>query len=247
MSSAGSMRRTLFEHAVSILAALFLVFFVRSTVYESYKIPSGSMVPTILIGDHVFVSKFAYQVNLPFSEYFGDPIALYSRGLPERGDIIVFESPRNPSVHYIKRVVGLPGEVIRLQNRVLSIDGKAIPTQGPSVEDETRITRMLEAARVDESGIELMREDLGEVPHWIALDRRNFVSENFGPYTVPEGKLFVMGDNRDFSDDSRFLGPIEVSAVRGRASWIWLSIWLQFGPLDLDFRPSRTGRSLYSL
>lgn len=195
------------------------------------------MIPTILIGDHVFVNKFAYRFNLPFTEYFGEPKTLFKRGIPERGEIIVFESPRNAGVNYIKRVVGLPGDRILIRDRKLFINNEEVLTVKASPEDERSIG----------SDIPLFKETLGVHEHWILLDKNNFVSENFGPYEVPEGRVFVMGDNRDFSDDSRFLGSIPIEKIRGRASWIWLSIWLHFDPYEFKFRPLRTGKSLNSL
>lgn len=239
--------RVLIDHGISIAVALILVFFVRSSFYESYKIPSGSMIPTILIGDHVFVNKFAYRFNLPYSEYFGKPITLFRRSGPERGDIIVFESPRNPEINYIKRVVGLPGDTIRIRDRKLSVNGVEIHSEPAPPEAAKKIFSDLRDPKLDQGEMQVFREDLGEVSHWIFLDRNNFVSESFGPYEVPENRLFVMGDNRDFSDDSRFIGAIPIETVKGRASWIWLSVWLRFDPFEFEFHPLRTGHSLYSL
>lgn len=239
--------RAVTDHLISIAAALFLVFFVRSSFYESYKIPSGSMIPTILIGDHVFVNKFAYRFNLPFSEYFGKPVRLIERSGPERGDIVVFESPRNPDVNYIKRVVGLPGDVVRIRDRKLYVNDVEMKSEAATAEAAKKIFSDLRDPKLDESEMQVFRERLGEIDHWIFLDRNNFVSESFGPYSVPEGRIFVMGDNRDFSDDSRFIGAIPLDHVKGRASWIWLSVWLRFEPFEFEFHPLRTGRSLYSL
>ncbi len=239
--------RWLFDHVFSVLAALFLVFFIRSSFYESYKIPSGSMIPTILIGDHVFVNKFSYRFNLPFSEYFGESVTLLNRGAPKVGDIIVFESPRNPKINYIKRVVGLPGDQIAVRDRKLLINGKPILSVFADEEESKKIFKLLKDPKLDESEMALSKEILNNQEHWTFLDRNNFVSESFGPYEVPEGRIFVMGDNRDFSDDSRFLGTIAIEKIRGRASWIWLSIWLRFSPFEFEFRPLRIGKSLYSL
>ncbi|MBS1962281.1 MAG: signal peptidase I [Bdellovibrionales bacterium] len=239
--------RTVLDHLISIAAALLLVFFVRSSFYESYKIPSGSMIPTILIGDHVFVNKFAYRFNLPFSEYFGRPIRLFERAGPERGDIVVFESPRNPEINYIKRVIGLPGDTVRVRDRKLYVNDVLMPSAPATEAEAKRIFSDLRDPRLGENEMQVFREKLDGHDHWIFLDRNNFVSESFGPYSVPEGKIFVMGDNRDFSDDSRFIGAIPIDRIRGRASWIWLSIWLQFDPFELVFHPLRSGHSLYSI
>ena len=205
------------------------------------------MLPTILIGDHVFVSKFAYRLNLPFSEYFGEPVKLIDRGIPKRGEIIVFESPRNREINYIKRVIGLPGDVIRIRDRQLFINENVVSTTEPTAEETQRVLKLLKDPKLDGGEIHVLKETTDSIDHWLLQDRNNFISENFGPYQVPEGKVFVMGDNRDFSDDSRFIGPIALNKIRGRASWIWLSIWLNFKPYEFEFRPWRTGKALSSL
>jgi len=239
--------RAVLDHLISIAAALFLVFLIRSSFYESYKIPSGSMIPTILIGDHVFVNKFAYRFNLPFSEYFGKPIKLFSRTGPVRGDIVVFESPRNPEINYIKRVVGLPGDVVKIRDRKLYVNDIEMKAEPATAEAAKKIFSDLRDPKLDEGEMQVFREKLDEQEHWIFLDRNNFVSESFGPYAVPDDRIFVMGDNRDFSDDSRFIGAIPIDHVKGRASWIWLSVWLRFDPFEFEFHPFRSGHSLYSL
>jgi signal peptidase I len=239
--------RVILDHLISIVAALVLVFFVRSSFYESYKIPSGSMIPTILIGDHVFVTKYAYRFDVPFTEYFGKPVHLFQRSPPERGDIVVFESPRNPEINYIKRVVGLPGDVVRIRDRKLFVNDVEMKSEPAAPEAAKKIFSDLRDPKLSEGDMQVYRERLGEREHWIFLDRNNFVSESFGPYQVPAGKIFVMGDNRDFSDDSRFIGAIPLEQVKGRATWIWLSVWIRFDPFEFEFHPFRFGHSLYSL
>jgi signal peptidase I len=240
-------RRWIFDHAVSIIAALFIVFFFRSGCYESYKIPSGSMIPTILIGDHVFVSKFAYSWNLPFSEYFGETVRLVSREGPKRGEIVVFDSPKDPSISYIKRVIGTAGDTVAIRDRRVFVNGKALPTEEVDRATEERVFQALKDPKLRREEIDLLREEIEGKKHWIFLDRNHFVSESFGPYEVPEGRVFVLGDNRDFSNDSRFYGAVPVDKIRGRASWIWLSVWLRFDPYEFEFRPLRTGKMLDSL
>lgn len=240
-------RRLLLDHLLSIAVALFLVFFIRSSFYESFKIPSGSMIPTILIGDHVFVNKFAYRLTIPFTEYFGEPKVIFERKGPEYGDIIVFESPRNPEITYIKRVMGLAGDRILIRDRKIFINDQEVVSADPSLAETKKVFKLLKDPKMDESEMKVSKEVLGSVEHWVIHDRNHFVSENFGPYEVPDGRVFVMGDNRDYSDDSRFLGTIAVEKIRGRASWIWLSIWLHFNPFEFDFHPFRSGKALSTL
>jgi len=205
------------------------------------------MIPTILVGDHVFVNKFAYSVNLPFSEYFGKTIRLFNRGAPKRGDVIVFDSPKDPAVSYIKRVVGIAGDSLMIRERQVYLNGKILPIAAVDSKSMEKIFASLTDSKLPGAEMELLTENFEGKDHFIFLDRNHFVSESFGPYTVPPDRVFVLGDNRDFSNDSRFYGAVPLSKIRGRASWIWLSIWLRFEPFEFEFRPLRSGKSLYSL
>ena len=177
------------ENIEAIIVAVILALFIRTFVVQAFKIPSGSMKDTLLIGDHILVNKFVYGVKAPFMKRTLIPI-----GDPQRGDIIVFEFPEDPSKDFIKRVVGLPGDVIELHNKKLHVNGAAVQ---------------------DSHGI---HKDPKIVPG------RQQPRDNLGPITVPKGKLFVMGDNRDFSYDSRFWGFVDLVAVKGKAFiiyWSW--------------------------
>ena len=177
------------ENIEAIIVAVILALFIRTFVVQAFKIPSGSMKDTLLIGDHILVNKFVYGVKAPFMKKTLIPI-----GNPQREDIIVFEFPEDPKKDFIKRVVGLPGDVIELHNKQLYVNGKAVQ---------------------DSHGI---HKDPKIVP------ARQQPRDNLGPITVPAGKLFVMGDNRDFSYDSRFWGFVDLVAVKGKAFiiyWSW--------------------------
>lgn len=176
------------EYAEAIIIALLLALFVRTFVVQAFKIPSGSMEPTLLVGDHLLVSKFIYGIRNPFNGEVW--IDIHE---PERYDVVVFKYPQNPSQDYIKRVIGLPGETVEIRNQQVYIDGRALTDPHAVFRD-------------------------GETP--TAARPR----DNFGPATVGPDELFVMGDNRDNSHDSRFWGPVDFTALKGQAFilyWSW--------------------------
>jgi signal peptidase I len=172
--------------AIAVLLALAAAFFIRTFVVQAYKIPSESMYPTILVGDHVLVNKFIYGFRLPFI----DTRVLALRA-PERGDVIVFPYPPEPATDYIKRVVAVAGDVVEMRDKRLFIDGCA-------ANEPYTVTC----------------EPVSQYPQG---------RDNYGPFTVPAGMLFVMGDNRDNSRDSRFWGPVPVRAVKGKAMFVYWS------------------------
>jgi len=196
-------RRTLVEYSRSFFPVLLFVLVIRSFVFEPFRIPSGSMMPTLLKGDFIFVKKFAYGLRLPVTE-----TEIIETGEPERGDVIVFRLPTDPSVNYIKRVVGLPGDNIVYERHRLVINGELVD---------------LEASPAATPAEPVFVEQLGEREHDILIENPGY-SINDGSYVVPEGHYFVMGDNRDNSKDSRFIGAIPESHLVGEASRIWMHI-----------------------
>jgi signal peptidase I len=177
------------ENIEAIIVAVILALFIRTFMVQAFKIPSGSMKDTLLIGDHILVNKFIYGVKAPFLHKTMIPIKD-----PQRGDIIVFEFPEDPSKDFIKRVIGLPGDVVEIRNKKLVVNGKRIK-DAHSIHKDPKI-----------------------------FPARLQPRDNLGPITVPEHKLFVMGDNRDFSYDSRFWGFVDLLAVKGKAFiiyWSW--------------------------
>jgi signal peptidase I len=177
------------EYGEAILIALVLALFIRTFVVQAFKIPSGSMEATLQIGDHILVNKFIYGVKIPFTHK-----TIVPGKEPKRGDIIVFEFPKDPKKDFIKRVIGEPGDVIEIRNKKILINNKPIEENygfylDPSVFPESVRPR-----------------------------------DNFGPFTVPPQNYFVMGDNRDHSFDSRFWGTVDSSSVKGKAFiiyWSW--------------------------
>ena len=233
------------ENVTSLGLALLLVFMIRSSVIEAFKIPSGSMIPTLFIGDHIFVNKFAYGFKLPFSDLVTDPIYLIKRDPPKRGDIIVFMYPKDESFYYIKRVIGTPGDTVEIRNKVLYINKTMIPRDSMPQVDGDKIFQNLDDPKYSQNSLDLYKEHIEHADHVIMLDKNNFLGETFGPITVPPDSLFVMGDNRDFSNDSRFWGFVPFKNVKGKAEIIWLSLWINFSDSQLTFRPNRIGTILH--
>lgn len=196
-------RHTLVEYSRSFFPVLLFVLVIRSFVFEPFRIPSGSMMPTLLQGDFIFVKKFSYGLRLPVTE-----TKIIATGEPERGDVVVFRLPSDPSINYIKRVVGLPGDKITYERHRLTINGELVDIEPAP-----------DATPVDPKFI----EQLGERTHDILITSpANSLRD--GIYTVPEGHYFVMGDNRDNSRDSRFIGAIPESNLVGEAVRIWMHV-----------------------
>lgn len=206
----GGLRKTT-ETLGSLFPVLLLVLVFRSFLFEPFKIPSGSMIPTLWIGDFIVVNKYAYGLRLPVLNS-----KVIEIGEPERGDIIVFRFPEDERVNYIKRVVGLPGDTISYRDKVLFLNGE-------QVEQETLgawVGKGLNRNVPGRNPVEL-REFLDEDPHRIVVypERPNGRVESV---TVPEGHYFVMGDNRDQSLDSRAWGFVPEENLVGRAQRIWM-------------------------
>ncbi len=202
LNSASSKKSVWRDYAEALVIAIILALIIRTFFVQAFKIPSESMLNTLQVGDHLLVNKFYYGVKWPFTHSYA-----IEGADPAYGDVIVFEYPKDPSLDYIKRVVGLPGDVIEIRNKQFVRNGE------PVTEVYARQTE----------------------PNVI----QPTVRDNFGPYTVPEGEYFVMGDNRDNSQDSRFWGTVEKSAIRGKA---WRIYWSSQG-LD-NIRWNRLGQAI---
>ena len=195
------------EYAKSFFPILLLVLVIRSFLFEPFRIPSESMMPTLFKGDFIFVNKFAYGLRLPVVN-----TKILKIGEPKHGDVVVFRLPSDPSIDYIKRVVGLPGDVVEYEDssKQLKINGQPVEMQ-------------LLGAYEGEPFTTIGREKLGEHDHQL-LVRRGAVSRG-GRYVVPPGGYFMMGDNRDNSRDSRFEGVefVPEENLVGRAVGIWMN------------------------
>jgi signal peptidase I len=209
-------KSTLREYSESIGVAVAVALLLRAFVVEAFQIPSGSMIPTLEVGDHIFVSKFAYGVTVPFTNS-----RLMHFGQPERGDVVVFRYPMDPSTDYIKRVVGLPGDTVEIRREDLYVNGQVVPRQRVP-----RAYHCSEGGAVpgmrDEHDCELWLETLDKKQHETVLEpgRGN---RDFGRTVVPRGHVFVMGDNRDNSSDSRVWGTVDLDLIKGKALIVWWS------------------------
>ncbi len=182
----------LWEYTKAIVTALILALFIRTYFIQAFKIPSGSMIPTLLIGDHILVNKFIYGTTLPFTD---KAILVFRK--PARGDIIVFKYPEDPGRDFIKRVIAVEGDVIESRKKVIYVNG----------------------SRIEENYVQ--HTDVSSNPRGIEP------RDNFGPYIVPKGKYFMMGDNRDQSYDSRYWGYVDLKDIKGEALiiyWSWDSM-----------------------
>lgn len=222
----------------TLIFCLLAVFIVRAFVIEPFKIPSSSMLPSLQIGDHIFVSKFDFGLALPFTNFH----FLRWSG-PERGDVVVFLFPRDEFVHYVKRVVGLPGDKIEIRGREVKVNGKAIervPFEPARYPDLTDTVKAL--------GGEVFVESLGNVKHLVRFSRPEpanvQLSEAFSE-VVPPDRFFVMGDNRDESYDSRNWGFVPRAYLRGKARMIWLSLNSDGSAGASKIRWSRCGTVIY--
>ncbi len=195
-----------------LLILLLIGFSIRSSLADWSDVPTGSMKPTILEGDRIFVNKLAYDLKVPFTTWH---IAEWSN--PKRGDIVVFFSPHDGK-RLVKRVVGLPSDTIELRSNALVINGQPVEYQ-PITEELLR-----DVAPADRAGLVFAAEQLPGQTHAVAGNPTLPAMRSFAPYRVPEGQYFMMGDNRDDSFDSRYWGPVERKRIVGRATSVVLSL-----------------------
>ncbi len=219
------------EYPVSFFPVLLVVFLLRSFVAEPFKIPSSSMRPTLEVGDFILVNKFAYGIRLPILEE-----KIVETGNPRRGDVVVFRYPVNPSQDFIKRVIGVPGDVVEYRDKMLTVNGR------PLARSPDGTYSWLEGLRFETTDRFVERADPGTAEHEYTIsvnpqappvypqNVRSFPGREHCEYNdrgftckVPPGNYFMMGDNRDFSDDSRYWGFVPDDHIRGKAFFIWFN------------------------
>ncbi|MEC7859802.1 MAG: signal peptidase I [Pseudomonadota bacterium] len=196
-------RKLILEYSYAFFPVLFFVLVIRSFIFEPFRIPSGSMKPTLLVGDFIFVKKYSYGLRLPVLEK-----KIWNVGNPERGDVAVFRLPSDPNINYIKRVIGLPGDKIIYQNHKLTINGYEVGLVRDADNPYHEMTPQF-------------IETIDENDHTILISSNGF-SIGEGYYEVPEKNYFMMGDNRDNSRDSRFIDSIPEEYLVGKAARIWM-------------------------
>tara|TARA_Y100000590_G_scaffold59811_1_gene63609 strand:- start:5030 stop:5776 length:747 start_codon:yes stop_codon:yes gene_type:complete len=194
------------EFSKSIFPILLLVLFIRSFIIEPYRIPSGSMIPTLVVGDFILVNKYQYGIKMPITNQI-----LYSNNNPDYGDVIVFQYPLDKRINYIKRVVALPGDRIDYINKQIFINHKKI---------SHKIVSKNEISKKDIGSGKIIEEKLFNNEHMILVDKKTF-GQDFS-YIVPKATYFVLGDNRDNSNDSRYWGPVPEENLIGEAFMIWM-------------------------
>lgn len=232
-------KSTVREYIEALVTAILIAIVIRSFAIEAFKIPSGSMIPTLSIGDHIFVNKFIYGLRIPFTRH-----RFFKFTEPERGDVIVFIYPVDEGKDFIKRVVGLPGDRLHIEGESLSINGEVVakfPLKvGPIADDKRRLLVTNETKRKIPylpgwQHFDFFDENLYGTEHLVQYE--NGVSRTSYDIVVPPGHYFVMGDNRDNSADSREWGFVPDGNIKGKAMFVWLSIdkdhggirWREFG------------------
>ena len=213
------------EYSGSFFPVILLVFVLRSFLFEPFKIPSGSMLPTLFVGDLILVNKFTYGIRLPVINK-----KVIEIGQPQRGDVMVFKYPMDPQVDYIKRVVGVPGDKVEYKNKRLTINGKPAsyePLQDFLGDNNLEYSRQF---RENLLGVQHLILNNDDSPVWVEKPmkfpgRENCIYDNEGfTCTVPQGQYFMMGDNRDRSADSRYWGFVPDENIVGKAFFIWMNL-----------------------
>ncbi len=216
-----SFMRKLWKEWILPLGLAFVVAYAfRTTLASPRHIPTGSMIPTIKIGEFIFVKMYHYDWHIPFTRK-----SWISKSDPQPGDVVVFEFPEDPDKDYIKRLIGIPGDTIEVKNDRLIINGE--PLKMEEVTDRSILNDL--NPKYDPDDLTLYRETIGNVEHYAMYSKIKDVPD-FGPYKVPDGCYFVMGDNRDDSYDSRYWGCVKREKFLGRAAFRWFSFDIEHAP-----------------
>ena len=206
------------DYSRSFFPVLLIVLVLRSFIAEPFRIPSGSMMPTLLHGDFILVNKFTYGLRLPVLHN-----KVWANNLPQRGEVVVFRYPKNPSLDYIKRVIGLPGDRLEYRNKTVYVNGEAMK----QVDLGTYIGKGRDSVM---SGANKKQENLTFIKHDMLINDRRLSIDS--AWTIPDGHYFVMGDNRDNSNDSRVWGMVPEQNLVGKAFMVWMNWDISEGQFD---------------
>jgi len=228
--------QVLSEYVQALIGAIILAILIRGFVFEPFKIPSESMVPTLLVGDHIFVARYKYGLRIPFTKKW-----LTEFDGPKRGDVVVFNFPEDEDIDFIKRVVGLPGDKIVIKEGNLYINDKLITEENFYIQKQDSENNCV--MDLQKESLTIFPKDFLKFPHYLKYNKFQQALESFGEgeihmvqhsienpqnleveITVPERSYFVMGDNRDQSRDSRFWGFVPRENLKGKSIYIWLSL-----------------------
>jgi signal peptidase I len=229
-------KEKLLKEIKGIVIIVAVVFSFRTVAFDHYRVPTGSMIPTLNIGDQIVVNKMAYDLKLPFSEYFKNPISLLRRRTPKKGEVIVFKDPKLSGKTLVKRVIGVPGDTLEVKNKIVYINGK--PLMMYAVNGSVYQKEMIR--KYQEIPFRFYKTQSGAANHVIQLTEFPSPLDDFKPVKIPPGNFFVMGDNRDFSSDSRSWGLVPREKILGKAQRVWMSMSLPMSGGEFKFRPSRT-------
>ncbi len=218
-------------------AVVSVILTARSIFLEPFRIPTGSMIPTLMIGDFILVNKMEYGLKVPFVEYFSDPIYIKEFDRPRRGDVIVFKFPSDPQLSYIKRIVGVPGDTVEIRNKVVYLNEQPLKTE--EFDGKDIMYDMDQQYKYYK--FNFFQAHTGGHTHVIQQNDDNYYKIDFDKVTVPSESYFVLGDNRDFSSDSRFWGFVPFKNIKGRAFLVWFSMIIPLRDEKFKIRPYRMG------
>ncbi|MGZ3771064.1 MAG: signal peptidase I [Bdellovibrio sp.] len=196
------------DYLTTLIMAVISALLVRNFLVTAYKVPSGSMQPTLKSGDLIFSSRISYGFSAPFTQ------KKWQESLPDRGDVVVFSYSNQPGVNYVKRVIGLPGDRVQITKGYLTVNDEPLKYQKVAAQNEDN---------PNPDAFDIYEESFHDYK-WRVIFQKNSDKKDFGPFVVPPGEVFLLGDNRDTSDDSRYWGTVPTNQIAGKIFLIWLSI-----------------------